>query len=112
MQIDSKLYEWETIQEIFKDEIIPCSFGSHHKVGNLQQQSSEELDNHISNVIFLVKVLLLYFLFAGIDRFGIIITKIILNKKKKFVTKLNRFSCFIYVFITILNKESLFRMKN
>ena len=37
MQIDSKLYEWETIQEIFKIEIIPCSFGSHHKVRNLQK---------------------------------------------------------------------------
>ena len=108
MQLDSKLYEWETIQEIFKEQITPCGYGSHHKVGNLQEQSSEELDNHISNVIFLVKVLLLYWPFAGIDRFIIIITKIILKKKKKFVTQLNRFLCFIYVFITILNRESLF----
>ena len=83
MQLDSKLYEWETIQEIFKERrITPCSYGSYRKVRNLQEQSSKELYNHIANVEFLVKVLLLYFLFAGIDRFVIMITKIILNKKE------------------------------
>ena len=113
MQLDSKLYEWETIQKLYKEEqITPCSFGSYRKDKNLQETCSKELCNHVAYVEFLLKGILLYFLFAGIDRFGIIITKIILNKKEKFVTQLNRFLCFIYVFITILNNENSFRMKN
>ena len=109
MQLDSKLYEWETIQKLYKEEqITPCSFGSYRKDKNLQETFSKELRNHVAYVEFLLKVLLLYFLFAGIDRFGIMITKIILNKKEKFVTQLNRFLCYIYFLLIILNKEDFF----
>ena len=109
MQLDSKLYEWETIQKLYKEEqITPCSFGSYRKDKNLQETCSKELCNHVAYVEFLLKVLLLYFLFAGIDRFGIMITKIILDKKEIFFTQLNRFLCNIYFFIIILNKENLF----
>ena len=59
MQIDSKLYEWETTQEIFKDKIIPCSFDSHHKVRN---HNNKDYTEQQGKVCYPIKQVLVFYI--------------------------------------------------